>query len=134
MFKDCIKKILIDLESKIVVEDWEWDRIYDLVQALEPIKLTVETLCRRDANLLTADTALNLTLTEILQANTPISLELALALRKRIKERRAIFSSALQYLYTGSIENDLDEAFKAPAKTKILSFIHDLILRLHPAT
>ena len=132
--KDCIKKALIDLKCTVSIEEWEWDRIHDLVQVLEPIKLTVETLCRRDANLLTADTALNLTLSEILQANTPIGLELALALRKRIKERRAIFSSALQFLYTGSLGNDLDEVFEAPAKAKIISFLHDLILRLHPGT
>ena len=64
--KDCIKKALIDLKCTVSIEEWEWDRIHDLVQVLEPIKLTVETLCRRDANLLTADTALNLTLSEIL--------------------------------------------------------------------
>lgn len=48
-----ILKSLIDVKANIIMEEWEFDRINDLVKALEALKISVEALCREDATLLT---------------------------------------------------------------------------------
>ena len=50
--KNCIRKSLIDLESKIEITDKEFNSILDVVSWLAPVKLAVEALCRNDATLL----------------------------------------------------------------------------------
>ena len=133
--KNCIMKTQIDIESDLALtmENLEFDRLQELVDALSPIKCAVEAVCRRDANLLTADASLNFALDKLYTASTPISLELLEALRRRILERRTDQSSVLQYLHTGSLTDDsVDIVFQNMAKTKISKFILNLTLRLNP--
>jgi len=47
-----IRKALKDLKSSIVFSDIEFTQIENVVRALEMVMLTVDALCRRDANLL----------------------------------------------------------------------------------
>jgi len=132
--RNCIRKALIDLDSEFKMEDWEFDRLEELVDALRPLKLTVEALCRRDSDLLQADTALNFALDKLDSANTPISLELAVALRRRIKERRTEASGVLNYLHTGNrTDETLDQnVFSTPPKKRIAEIITDFVARLNP--
>jgi len=131
--KNCVKKALIDLKSGLQWEDWEFDRLNDLVTAFEPLKLTVEALCRRDFDLLQADETLNFALTKLDLAGSAISDELSASLKIRIDERRTEFSGILQYLHRGSVINEnLDEIFKTPSKPKIADTLKLLILRLNP--
>jgi wyosine [tRNA(Phe)-imidazoG37] synthetase (radical SAM superfamily) len=51
--KNCILKSLIG--SSISFDEEELNMIHNLVTLLEPVKLAVEALCRRDATLLSAD-------------------------------------------------------------------------------
>ena len=133
--KSCIMKSQIDLQLSENMEDWEFSGLQQLVEALEPLKVTVERICRRDADLFTTDVALNFAIQKLETANTPISLELSVALRRRILERRTDASSVLQYLKFGQMEQSLDEElFKRPSKAKITDFIKCLIMRLNPAT
>ena len=54
ILKTFIQKCIIDLKSTIYFSKEELEWILDIITALDPIKLTVEVLCRKDSNLLTA--------------------------------------------------------------------------------
>ena len=56
--KNCIKKSLIDLKSPFLFSDAEFEMLSNILSFLLPIKLTVETICRQDATLLSADAAI----------------------------------------------------------------------------
>jgi hypothetical protein len=63
--KNCIRKSLIDLDSKIKITDKEFDTILSVVACVTPVKLAVEALCRNDATLLSADTTLLFTVNNL---------------------------------------------------------------------
>ncbi|GBN56050.1 hypothetical protein AVEN_24040-1 [Araneus ventricosus] len=96
--KVCIDKALIDIESDTTFSDLEWSKIKDLIESLQPFKLAVEALCRRDSTLLTAETTLTFILEKLVTHDTMLSAELSEALRVRIKERRAVGTGILIYL------------------------------------
>jgi len=54
LLKRCIIKALLDLSTAIDISETEFALLDDLKCVLEPVKLAVEALCRRDAILLTA--------------------------------------------------------------------------------
>lgn len=60
-----IKKALIDIRSEIQFSEIEFKMLAELIDSLLPIKLAVEAICRRDANLITADAAINFMLQTI---------------------------------------------------------------------
>jgi len=53
--KNCILKATIDIKSPVQLSDADMDNIQEIVSALELVKLAVEALCQRDANLVSAD-------------------------------------------------------------------------------
>jgi len=132
--RNCVKKALIDIKSDLQFEEWELDRLDDLVTALEPLKVTVEALCRRDFDLLQADESLNFALNKLDSTGSAIGDELAQAMRHRITQRRTEASGILQYLH-GAIANEdkLDPLFTTPPKAKIAETLKILILRLNPS-
>jgi hypothetical protein len=58
LLKASIQKALIDLNHPVRLEDSDFDLINEIIDVLVPVKLTVDALGRRDANLCTADAAL----------------------------------------------------------------------------
>jgi hypothetical protein len=52
---NCILKLLIDLGSSISCNEETLNIIHNMVSSLESVKFAVETLCRRDATLLSTD-------------------------------------------------------------------------------
>ena len=58
-----VHKALLDLNIDIKFNDEEFQQIKNIVQALDPIKLAVEALCRREENLITAEAKTNFYLT-----------------------------------------------------------------------
>ncbi|GBO40057.1 hypothetical protein AVEN_85046-1 [Araneus ventricosus] len=56
--KVCMDQALIDKGSDTKFSDLEWSKIKDLIESLQPFKLAVDALCRRDSTLLTAETTL----------------------------------------------------------------------------
>lgn len=86
--KVCIDKALIDVGSEIKFSGDEWSIINELIVSLQPLKLAVEALCRRESTLITADTTLKFVLDKLYSQGTTLSAELAEALRNRIAERR----------------------------------------------
>lgn len=145
-FYDCrnsIKKALVDIESKDVFEEWEMDLLLDIKNALEPIQAAVEALCRRDANLITADATIIFVLKSLKEQGSRLSLQLLEAIKRRMKERRTILSSVLQFLHANSDsainDSDLDagwssevaDMFCTPSRTRIEAFIKEIVHRLH---
>ena len=78
--KDCITHALIDPESETRLEDNEWSTINDLISALQPVKATVEAVCRRDADLFTADVALKFMFSKLEELGSFTSSELVEAM------------------------------------------------------
>ncbi|GBM67657.1 hypothetical protein AVEN_226026-1 [Araneus ventricosus] len=96
--KVCIDKALIDIGSDTTFSDLELLKIEDLIESLQPFKLAVEALCRRDSILLTAATTLKFILEKLVTQDTMLSAELSEALHVRIKERRTVVTGILIYL------------------------------------
>lgn len=93
-----IKKALADIsycwneENEQVLET--------LVQTLNPLKLAVEALSRKDATILTCDAILSVLLDTIKNIGTPLSDELYAALEQRVKERRDVrLFTLVKYLH-----------------------------------
>ncbi len=103
----------------------------------------MEALCRRDANLISADATLIFTLKKLKEQGTRLSSELFEALSRRINERRTDVSGVLQFLHANNesalSDSDLDtslaeevaDIFKVPSKSKIETIIRDIVVRLN---
>lgn len=108
----------------MMISEREFNAVKILVRNLLPIKITVETLCRRDANLLTADAALSFMLKKIQPDEVGETLKHNLI--TRIKERRNKFWGLLQYLHNGGM-NELDDSFTYPSKLERINLINKLV-------
>jgi hypothetical protein len=84
--KNCILKSLIDLGSiSILFDQEELNMIHNLVTLLEPVKLAVEELCRRDATLLSADTTISFMINNV--GNSDLTVQLKESLSRRMIQR-----------------------------------------------
>lgn len=126
----CIKKALIDIGSAINFSDEEFELLSTIIDTLTPIKLGVESLCRKDANLLTADATIKFIITALSQIIHPMAAQLLEAFKSRILKRRTDLSQVLQYLQRGSQEDS--EIFHRISKASITKIIVKLIQRLSP--
>ena len=125
--KNCVKKALIDIASDIVILDAEIVSIKNIISALLPVKLTVDALCREDANLLSADAALSFMLENF--GSDELSLKLKNKLEDRISQRRTNVSGTLQYLHNGG-KSEIHESFTRPLKNTIAKVIESFAQRL----
>ncbi|GBN11531.1 hypothetical protein AVEN_237838-1 [Araneus ventricosus] len=118
--KVCIDKALIDMGSDTKFSDLEWTKIKDLIDSLQPSKLAIEALCRRDSTLLTAETTLKFILGKLLTQDTVLIAE-SEALCVRIKERCTVLTGILIYLQNPKkYDNDTrraDDTFTMPKKS-----------------
>ncbi|KAL0850731.1 hypothetical protein ABMA28_006673 [Loxostege sticticalis] len=96
--KTCVTKSLLDINSKISFSEEEWDQLHDIHEVLDVIKTIVESLCRRDASLLTADVAVKYALKKFTEMNSLLSNKMAMHLKQRYSERRLIEAATLTYL------------------------------------
>ena len=93
--KNCILKSLIDVGLTVPFEEYEWNVICNFIETLEPVKLACDSFCRRDATLLSANTAIPFMIDNLGSSD--------LAKRfKEFKERRTDVSRLLQYLHKGN--------------------------------
>ncbi|CAH1637000.1 unnamed protein product [Spodoptera littoralis] len=135
--KICVRKALIDIGSGIEFTESEYSTLEAISDSLNILKVTLEALCRRDANLLTADTALNFCLQKLNSLQTSLSVSLANSLCTRIKENRLIEASILQYLHNPSkyFENKLDpRAFNTFNNDEVTLSLKQLYERLNKVT
>lgn len=98
----CVSKALIDAKSDIYFTDEEWSKMKDLISCLEPVKLGVEVLCRRDSTLISAETTLRFIVEKLKQQTSVLSRDLTTVLCKRIKQRRTHLTGVLSYLQNPS--------------------------------
>lgn len=124
--KLCVSKALIDLglaaNPDYFFNEVEYTVLTDLERVFQPVKVAVEVLCRRESNLITAETTLRFVISKLEGQETILVKKLATSLRKRIAERRTKITAVLLYLHDpGKYEEDRiafmhDETFKLPAK------------------
>ena len=132
LIRDCVKKALIDLKLKTVFEDFEIQRVSELVEALLNVKAAVEAICRRDANLITADAAINFVISKLLDQNYSVSLELSAAISSRIEERRTGMTKVLRYLHTRSFSNENENLSFNITRAEVQDFLKRIIIRTKP--
>ena len=134
-----IRKALIDVKSNTVFTEEDFVQIHDVVYSLEAVKLTVESLCRRQATLLTADAALKFMIQKLRSSKSALSADLVNALFIRIRERRTNLSGVLQFLHNPKVnegknfEGREDEAdlFSVPPVAEVRKIVKSLIEQLH---
>lgn len=96
----CIRKALWDMGDKISFTDSEITILEQARDALSPVKLAIETLGGRDANLITSDAVIGFVLNTLAGSiSGSISDQIYNAVQSRFKQRRTKMSSVLQYLH-----------------------------------
>lgn len=133
--RNCVGKALVDLDPDLKLEQREIKINADVVDTLKAVQLAVEALCRRDANLITADAILLFAFEQLHKQKNELLSKLFNALKSRISARRTELSSVLQYLHSGDQEtttiNELRPIFDSPSKRKVETVILKLIKRCH---
>ena len=88
-----VQKALIDLGQASMISDGDFYVIEEMVSCLEPLKLAVAALCRRDTNLLSGEAALQFCLVELQKQNSELARTLADVLESRIQQRRQVHAA-----------------------------------------
>ena len=83
-----VRIAMVQLDQHFDVSDEELVRIKELCDALTPIEMAVEYLCREDAELLLAEKVTQFTTKKLRDIETSISLELAEVFQARVRERQ----------------------------------------------
>lgn len=130
--KNPIQKALIDLKEPVRLTESDFITIQDLVSSLEPIKLAVSALCRRDINLITAEAALQFCLMQLKKQSSELARTLAIKLESRIQERRELHAGVLQYLHNPDTTST--DTFAIPSSGTIRKFLQSLLMRLGAVT
>ena len=124
-----IQKALIDLEQhNISFSEDDMQLLLSVINALSPFKLGVEALCRRDANLLTAEATFSFMLSVLDKQNTELAVKFRNALIHRISQRRTNLSQVLHYLHTG--EQEESEFNDKLSRHGLIKIISKLVKRL----
>lgn len=133
--KSCVRKALIDIRSSISFSEDEIAVLENLQSSLDVIKTTVEVLCRSDATLLTADTALKLMIKTLSSREDSIAKKFTLALKQRIVQRRLhSLTGTLLYLHNPqqflneTPDPTFDDTFKKPTLQEIKDIICNIAL------
>lgn len=125
-----ICKALIDLGKQLDVTDQEFDNIDAIIKALQPVKIGVEMLGRRDATLLTAEVVFSFILDELEIQTNPFSMSLKQAIKNRHQERRNFkLVGLLKYLNNPTMESKFSK-FSLPSKTTLTAVAKELFGRL----
>ena len=90
---------LIELSSDITISESRFTTLQNLVNALEPIKVGAEALCRRDLNLLSSNGNLKFIFKQLKMQENTFSQELVDSFTKRVTKRRnAVLVKLVKYL------------------------------------
>ena len=83
-----VKIAMVQLEQHFDISDEELVRIRELCDALAPIEMAVEYLCKEDADLLLAEKVTEFTARKLRDLETSISLALVELFQARVRERQ----------------------------------------------
>lgn len=137
--KSCIKKSVIDLNLDINFTDADFETVSLTISTLLPVKLAVESLCREDANLLSADTTFKFMFDRLSEIKSSLGKEVISALKKRIFERRTELSDLIGYLHkaleddgqiTSTEKSDLTFNFPRISKSTILKSLLGILIQM----
>lgn len=130
LIRGSVAKALVDLDMAVLsLTELEVASLKVVCDGLSVVKDTLKYLCGRKNSLLTMDTALTCMLNAI-SSEAPITKALFETTKARIRERRTIVSSVLQYLHNGGL-NILHESFESYSQLQIDKFILKNLQRLH---
>lgn len=124
-----IKKALEVLQVDIDFSDFEYKCIENTTAALLPVKMAIEVLCRSDANLITADAALQFMFDRLAEVNGELSEQLVSLLTECVEQCRTEASSVLQFLH-GQSQNSSFK-FKVAGKNDTSNIVCSLLRRLN---
>jgi len=133
--KGCVQKALIDAKEKIHFTNAEFDLISNIISALTPIKITVESLCCKETDIYKADIALEFMMEELTKQSFPLSNDLRTALVKRLSQRRFVYADLFRFLHTS--DNKVSNSygiFNQVSITNLTSQIVSLVERFSGET
>ena len=124
--RSAVQKALIDVKDPAPVSLTERDFILmqEVVSALEPVKLVVQALSRRDTNLITAEVALNFCIVQLQKQSSELAKTLPDSLESRLGERRALHAGVLRYLHSATSRASATTLFSVPSNAVIKKFVH----------
>jgi len=120
-----VQKALIDVKADVTLSEGEFEIMSNAIVDLKPLEAAVEALCRRDANLITANATMKFVMNELekMPPFTFLVRQLHDALEQRISKERHLYSAdILQYLH-----NPLERTMK---KSEVKGFCLKLLTRL----
>ena len=119
-----IQKALLDLGVEdINIVDQEFEVISSIVEALKPIRIALDALCRRDANLITAEATVKFVLDEIHKSQSYYNIRIQEAINQRIVQERYTETSIItQYLHNPSA--------RLEKKAIVNTFCADILTRM----
>ena len=95
-----VQKALLDLGVQIHLSDLEFFQIESITEALSPMKIAIKALCRRDANLITAEATIKFLFDELKKSPSYYNTRILEAIDQRIvQERYTDASVIIQYLH-----------------------------------
>ena len=112
--------VLADISPSLICTEQELDILTDIIDALEPVKLTAEALCRKNATLLTAEGIFKFLINKLNQKKSSLCIRMKDAVLKRFTERRqSNLVSLYKYLSNPDCLHKIEEheIFNMPSKT-----------------
>lgn len=102
------------------------------LNVLNPVKIAVEALCRRNVNLLAADAIVIALCKKFSSYSTTLNRKMLQTIHNRISERRNVkLCSLIKYLKDQNLFNSEDNAmFVVASKTVVISYADSLFNRL----
>lgn len=134
LIRTCIKKAFIDLRVATNFEEQEFNYIFQVMEALKPIRAAVEVICNRESNLITTDAALNLVISKLRAQKSSVSLELASSIKFRVMERRTELTKVLRYLHNRVYANEDEELADTITRTEVQNFLKKMLTRTRIGT
>ena len=103
--------------------------IKEIVDALNPVKATIEHIYKQETNLIQADSAFNLLLSYLKNQNIQISYSLYTILVSRLNQWRTDLSDLLKFLHTGKMDSKIHENLNISAlsRAKLPKMIHNIV-------
>lgn len=126
----CLQHALVVVESEITFKDTEIQLLADIESALNPLKITIKKLCRRDANLLEADSAIHLLIEELDKQTNTFGQNLRDSIITRFMERRTKASMILQFLHSRN-NVPLHWSFSRPTRSDVYAFVVEIWKKYH---
>lgn len=131
--KNCIKKALIDLDNGNLWHEQNITILEELLKILNPVKLAVEALSSRKADILICEAVITTLLGRLKKLDSPLAVEFLDCLTQRINERRdASLYTLILFLQSPTIRANDHITESAIRKDQMIQYSEQLFRRLFP--